>query len=90
MAEPLLTIKELSEHLSISTSTLRIWVNSREIPKSAYIKVGNTYRFSYSKVVKALEASREKDPVAPPLPLPDFPTARASESIEDPHDEEDI
>jgi len=48
-------VEEVAEHLSVKVSTIRQWVNKGLIPKSTYIKVGYTYRFSIPAVVEALK-----------------------------------
>ena len=48
-------IDVIAEFLSLKPNTLRTWVRMGFIPKSTYIKVGNTYRFSIPEVVKALK-----------------------------------
>jgi len=54
------TIEELAEHFSVSVSTIRNWVKANHIPKSAYVKIGSTYRFSVEKVEQSLlEAGTE-------------------------------
>lgn len=48
-------IDVMAEYLSLKPNTLRTWVRMGFIPKSTYIKVGNTYRFSVPEVVEALK-----------------------------------
>lgn len=47
-------IEALGKKFSVSLATIRTWVRLGYIPKSAYIKIGNTYRFDVDAVVKAL------------------------------------
>jgi len=47
-------IEALGKKFSVSLATIRSWVRQGYIPKSAYIKVGNTYRFDVEAVVEAL------------------------------------
>lgn len=54
MEEPYVPIESIAKHLSVSISTIRVWVKQSVIPTSAYIKIGNTYRFKPSSVVEAL------------------------------------
>lgn len=54
--EPFVPIEQLAKHFTVSVSTIRSWVRHRNIPTDTYIKVGNTYRFSVSKVADALRS----------------------------------
>ena len=54
MNEPFVPIEDLANHFSVSVSTIRSWVRQGHIPKDTYIKVGNTYRFSVTRVASAL------------------------------------
>lgn len=63
MTEPFVPIEDLAKHFTVSVSTVRAWVRQGMIPKDTYIKVGNTYRFSVSKVVAALTAAPKDEPV---------------------------
>tara|TARA_R100001377_G_scaffold85255_1_gene71063 strand:- start:118 stop:354 length:237 start_codon:yes stop_codon:yes gene_type:complete len=47
-------IEDLAERLAVSTSTIRLWVNKKAIPRDTYIKVGQTYRFYVDGVEDAL------------------------------------
>lgn len=60
--EPYVPIEELAKHFTVSVSTVRAWVRQDLIPKHTYIKVGNTYRFSVSKVVDALTSAPKDEP----------------------------
>tara|TARA_R110000751_G_scaffold175431_1_gene281601 strand:+ start:1916 stop:2161 length:246 start_codon:yes stop_codon:yes gene_type:complete len=55
MSEPFVPIEEVSKHFSVSISTIRAWIRQKHIPNSAYLKVGNTYRFRLSDVTEALK-----------------------------------
>ena len=54
MAEPFVPIEDLAKHFAVSISTIRAWVRQGHIPKSTYIKIGNTYRFNKTSVTEAL------------------------------------
>jgi|TARA_B100000780_G_scaffold174113_1_gene121916 excisionase family DNA binding protein len=54
MAEPFIQIEELAKHFAVSISTIRAWVRQGHIPKTTYIKIGNTYRFNKTSVTEAL------------------------------------
>lgn len=75
MTEPFVPIEDLAKHFTVSISTVRAWVRQGLIPKETYIKVGNTYRFSVSKVVEALTSAPKDEPekVEPPVAEPDTP-----------------
>jgi|TARA_Y100000310_G_scaffold100686_1_gene98540 excisionase family DNA binding protein len=71
MTESFVPIDVVAEHFTVSASTIRSWVRSGRIPKSAYIKVGNTYRFSLSAVVEEL-LQKEREPEVPDDSLEDI------------------
>tara|TARA_R110000822_G_scaffold14327_10_gene50600 strand:- start:8838 stop:9137 length:300 start_codon:yes stop_codon:yes gene_type:complete len=50
--------EDVSKHFSVSTATIRIWVQKGYIPKSTYIKIRNTYRFCLEDIVKALTTEK--------------------------------
>jgi len=54
MAEPFVPIEDLAKHFAVSISTIRAWVRQGHIPKTTYIKIGNTYRFNRNAVTEAL------------------------------------
>ena len=62
MNEPFVPIEELAKHFAVSVSTVRAWIRQGHIPKHAYLKIGNTYRFSISKVVAALAHTPKEEP----------------------------
>lgn len=59
MAEPYVPIEDLAKHFAVSVSTVRAWVRQGHIPKSTYIKVGNTYRFNKTNVTDALTKAQK-------------------------------
>jgi excisionase family DNA binding protein len=59
--ESYVPVEEVAEQLSVKVSTVRQWVNKGFIPKSTYIKVGNTYRFSIPAVIEALKQEGSSD-----------------------------
>lgn len=65
MNEPFVPIEELAKHFTVSVSTVRAWVRQGLIPKETYIKIGNTYRFSISKVVDSLTRSSNPEAAQP-------------------------
>lgn len=65
MSEPFVPIEELAKHFTVSISTVRAWVRQGLIPPETYIKIGNTYRFSISKVVAALTKTPKDDVEVP-------------------------
>jgi|TARA_R110000744_G_scaffold243036_1_gene360047 excisionase family DNA binding protein len=60
MAEPFVPIEDLAKHFAVSISTIRAWVRQGHIPKSTYIKIGNTYRFNMTAVTAALTTEAEE------------------------------
>mgnify|MGYP003329408558 CR=1 FL=1 len=54
--EAFVPIDKLADHLHIKVSTVRQWIKHGLIPRSTYLKIGNTYRFHISAVVQALRA----------------------------------
>ena len=62
MNEPFVPIEEVAKHFSVSVSTVRAWLRQGMIPTHTYIKMGNTYRFSVSKVVDALTNRNGQEP----------------------------
>jgi len=59
-------IDEIAKYFSVSVSTIRAWVRQGNIPANAYIKVGNTYRFSIPMTVEALTGlNQEADTTQP-------------------------
>ena len=65
MAEPFVPIENLAKHFSVSISTIRAWVRQGHIPKTTYIKIGNTYRFNKTSVTEALTKSAQDVNEAP-------------------------
>lgn len=66
-------VEDVADHLSVKVSTIRQWVSKGFIPKTTYIKVGYTYRFSIPAVVEALkqeEVGKEGDQITEQLELP--------------------
>lgn len=59
-------IDEIAKHFSVSVSTIRAWVRQGYIPANAYIKVGNTYRFSIPTAVEALTAIHSEEDTTQP------------------------
>ena len=59
MAEPFVPIENLAKHFSVSISTIRAWVRQGHIPKTTYIKIGNTYRFNKTSATEALTKSAQ-------------------------------
>jgi hypothetical protein len=66
--EPFVPIEDLAKHFTVSVSTVRAWVRQGLIPKETYIKMGNTYRFSISKVVDSLTRSANDTPTQTEAP----------------------
>jgi|TARA_R100000149_G_C5865297_1_gene130180 excisionase family DNA binding protein len=59
--EAYVPIEAIAKHLSVSISTIRVWVRQGVIPTDTYIKIGSTYRFKPSSVVDALHKAMGED-----------------------------
>jgi excisionase family DNA binding protein len=59
--ESYVPVEDVAEYLSVKVSTIRQWVSKGFIPKSTYIKVGYTYRFSIPAVIEALKQEEPSD-----------------------------
>ena len=59
MAEPFVQIEELAKNFAVSISTIRAWVRQGHIPKTTYIKIGNTYRFNKTAATEELVKSAQ-------------------------------
>jgi len=55
-------IEKVANHFCVTVHTIRAWVRQGHIPRNAYVKVGNTYRFSVSRITEALTGGNMKDP----------------------------
>ena len=58
---PLVPVEKVAEHFTVTVSCIRGWVRLGKIPKSTYIKVGNTYRFNIPAIVDALTAIPDEE-----------------------------
>lgn len=61
MTPEYVTIRDVAGHFNVSVSTIRNWVRAGTIPADTYIKVGDTYRFSLSRVEDALIHGTNKE-----------------------------
>ena len=59
--EPYVMIDAVTEHFSVSRSTIRAWIRQGVIPSNTYIKVGTTYRFKISAIECALSGNEAED-----------------------------
>jgi len=84
MNGPFVPIEDLSKHFSVSVSTIRAWVRQGHIPKTTYIKVGNTYRFSVADVSTALANKTDGKP-EPVEVVVNGSEAKAESGIPDDH-----
>ena len=73
MSEPFVPIEDLAKQFTVSVSTVRAWVRQGYIPKDTYLKIGNTYRFNKSAVVKALSSTPKDEPETPKAVTPKAP-----------------
>ena len=56
MEQHYVTINEVAEYFNVSVSTVRGWIRSGAVPKSAFLKLGNTYRFRLPEIETALRS----------------------------------
>lgn len=54
MKGPFASTDTLKDYLDVSVHTIRQWVRDSKIPRTAYLKIGNTYRFHIGAVQDAL------------------------------------
>jgi excisionase family DNA binding protein len=59
------SIEEVAEYYTVSVSTVRGWLRKDVIPPTAYLKIGNTYRFRIADVDAALRAKTLSEKTAP-------------------------
>jgi excisionase family DNA binding protein len=73
--EAFVPINRLAEHLHVKVSTVRQWIKLGHIPRRAYLKIGNTYRFQVSEVLQALKTreAMEDTPVSAADTDPNMP-----------------
>lgn len=60
--EPLIPIEDVAKHFTVSVSTVRAWVRQGYIPRSTYVKIGNTYRFNLSEILTSLTKRPSPEP----------------------------
>jgi hypothetical protein len=60
--EAFVPIEKLATHFCVTVHTIRSWVRQGHIPRNAYIKAGNTYRFSVPRVMEALTGGNIESP----------------------------
>jgi len=60
--EAYVTVERAALHFGVKVHTIRSWVRMGHIPRNSYIKAGNTYRFSISRMEKALTGGNINDP----------------------------
>lgn len=58
--EPFVAIEDVAKFFSVSISTIRSWIRRGYIPPTAYLYIGNTYRFRITDVVAALTATQDE------------------------------
>lgn len=59
--EPFVPVTAVAKHFSVSVSAVRSWLRQGYIPSDAYVQIGQTYRFSLSRVVDALTKRPKND-----------------------------
>jgi len=63
------TTEDMAEEFAVSIATIRLWVKNGHIPRNAYLKAGNTYRFcidlAYQSLLEEDKSSEPQWAVAP-------------------------
>ena len=57
---PYVEISDVAKYFSVSTATVRTWVRKEYIPRSAYIKAGETYRYNIASIEAHLTENEER------------------------------
>jgi|TARA_R110000824_G_scaffold38181_1_gene116934 hypothetical protein len=73
------TTEDMAKEFSVSIATIRLWVKNGHIPRNAYLKAGNTYRFCIDLVYRALL----EDPDAPLSQVPEWTKGETEEYQQD-------
>jgi hypothetical protein len=60
--EAFVPIEKVAAHFCVTVHTIRSWVRQGHIPRNAFIKAGNTYRFSVPRVTEALTGGNMESP----------------------------
>lgn len=77
------TLEELAEHVGVKVSTVRQWVKRGFVPRSTYIKAGNTYRFCVEDVVIALRKEEPEEAEGQHEEQPERAKAVSKQMLED-------
>ena len=77
-------IEAIGKKFSVSQATIRSWVRQGFIPKSAYIKIGQTYRFDVEAVVKALTMNPDDELGIEAVAKKEVPTQTDKPVVESP------
>lgn len=60
--EVFVPIEKVAYHFGVKVHTIRSWVRMGYVPRNSYIKAGNTYRFSISRMEVALTGGNMDSP----------------------------
>jgi hypothetical protein len=60
--EAFVPIEKVAQYFGVGVHTIRAWIRQGHVPRSCYIKAGNTYRFSIQRMTDALTGGNMKDP----------------------------
>lgn len=83
--EVFVPVEKVAEHFCVKVHTIRSWVRQEHIPRTAYIKVGNTYRFSLPRIIDALTAKNGgimKDPEPETAPIQQEPVEEQEQEFD--------
>jgi hypothetical protein len=53
-------VNDVAQYFSVSTATVRVWVHKKYIPRSSYIKAGDTYRYNIASIEAHLTEEGEE------------------------------
>lgn len=54
-------IADVAQYFGVSAATVRTWVRKEYIPRSAYIKAGETYRYNIASIEAHLTKEEGED-----------------------------
>lgn len=57
----LVPIEGVAKYFKVSVSTIRVWMRVGHVPRNSYLKIGNTYRFSISKILDHLDKTQKDE-----------------------------
>ena len=58
--KPYVEVNDVAKYFSVSAATVRMWVHKKYIPRSSYIKAGETYRYNIALIEAHLTEEGEE------------------------------